>query len=80
MAAHAAAERRSQGCYIGDVHLPGAPEGPLAGLTVVVKDSYDVAGHQASNGSPTWLATHPPAERHADAVQVGAGAARPAMS
>lgn len=32
-----APERRSQGCYIGDVHVQGAPSGPLYGLTAVVK-------------------------------------------
>lgn len=41
------------------------------GLTAVVKDCFAVAGTHCSNGSPAWLATHPAAERHAAAVQVG---------
>ncbi|KAL4427625.1 hypothetical protein ABPG75_001714 [Micractinium tetrahymenae] len=64
-----AAEGRSQGAYIGDVQLAGAPSGPLHGLTAVVKDCFDVKGHRTGNGSPAWLATHPPAEQHAAAVQ-----------
>ena len=62
--------RRSEGCYLGDVRVVGAEKGPLAGLTAVVKDSFDIAGHRTSNGSPAWLESHPPAERHAAAVQV----------
>ncbi|WP_253206682.1 amidase [Verticiella alkaliphila] len=38
--------------------LPGAPQGPLAGLTFAVKDVYDVAGHPTGAGNPAWLATH----------------------
>jgi amidase len=49
--------------------LKGAPTGPLAGLTAAVKDMYDIAGTRTGNGSPTWLATHPPAKTHAAAVQ-----------
>ena len=56
---------------MGDVLVQGAPTGPLHGLTAVVKDSYDTAGHRTSNGSPAWLDSHPPAERNAAAVQVG---------
>ncbi|EFN54730.1 hypothetical protein CHLNCDRAFT_35982 [Chlorella variabilis] len=67
MATHA--ELHSQGCYIGEVHVVGAPSGPLTGLTAVVKDCFDVAGHRTSNGSPAWLETHPPAQRNAAAVQ-----------
>ncbi|PSC68633.1 amidase [Micractinium conductrix] len=62
--------RRSEGCYLGDVRVVGAEKGPLAGLTAVVKDSFDIAGHRTSNGSPAWLESHPPAERHAAAVQL----------
>lgn len=57
--------------YIGEVHVAGAPSGPLHGLTAVVKDCFSTAGTHTSNGSPAWLATHPAAERHAAAVQVG---------
>lgn len=75
MATHA--ELHSQGCYIGEVHVVGAPSGPLTGLTAVVKDCFDVAGHRTSNGSPAWLETHPPAQRNAAAVQVGGRGWRP---
>ena len=36
--------------------LRGAATGPLAGLTAVVKDTYDIAGSRAGGGSPEWLA------------------------
>ncbi|MCB1997576.1 MAG: amidase [Burkholderiaceae bacterium] len=49
--------------------LPGAAQGPLAGLRFVAKDVFDVAGHPTGAGNPTWLATHAPATRHAPAVQ-----------
>ena len=56
--------------------LPGATQGPLAGLRFVAKDVFDVAGHPTGAGNPTWLATHAPATRHAPAVQalIDAGA------
>lgn len=43
---------------------------PLRGLTVSVKDLYDVAGHRTGFGSPAWLATRgaEPAKQHAAAV------------
>jgi amidase len=43
--------------------------GRLAGLTVAVKDCYDIAGHRTGIGSPEWLADHAPAEVTADAVR-----------
>lgn len=70
MATHAG-QRRSDSCYIGDVHLAATRSGALNGLTAVVKDCFDVAGHRTSNGSPAWLETHPPAKHNAAAVQVG---------
>jgi amidase len=48
----------------------GAPDGPLTGVTVAVKDIVDVAGVTTGAGNPDWLATHEPAERHAAAVQL----------
>jgi len=33
--------------------------GPLAGLTLAVKDLYDVAGHPTTYGNPDWARTHP---------------------
>jgi amidase len=48
----------------------GAPNGPLTGVTLAVKDIVDVAGVTTGVGNPDWLATHEPAERHAPAVQL----------
>lgn len=52
------------------------PEGPLAGVTVAVKDVFDVAGEVTGNGQPTWRASHAPAKAHAPTVAalLGAGA------
>jgi len=46
----------------------GGAEGPLAGLTVVVKDVIDVAGAVTGGGSPDWAAAHEPARESAAAV------------
>jgi amidase len=49
---------------------PPPPSLPLRGLTVSIKDLYDVAGHRTGFGSPSWLATRGarPAAQHAAAV------------
>jgi amidase len=54
-----------------DIKAPvrGAASGPLAGLTAVVKDMYDIAGNRTGGGSPDWLAAQRPAPRHAAAVE-----------
>lgn len=52
----------------GRITITGAAGGPLAGLTFVVKDFFDVAGAPTGAGSPDWLATHPAPQRHAPAV------------
>ena len=49
--------------------IVGAETGPLAGLTAVVKDMYDIAGSRTGGGSPDWLAAQKPASRHASAVE-----------
>ncbi len=49
--------------------LKGAVAGPLAGLTCVVKDMYDIAGERTGCGNPDWLAAHPPAKRNSPPVQ-----------
>ena len=48
--------------------IPGAPQGPLAGLTAVVKDMYDIVGERTGGGSPDWLAAQRPATVHAAMV------------
>ena len=52
-----------------DVHVPGAPDSPLSGLTFAAKDIFDVAGHVTGGGNPDWERTHGPAERTAPTVQ-----------
>jgi len=59
-------------CFVPhDLKAPieGAADGPLAGLSAVVKDMYDIAGYIAGCGNPEWLATHQPAARHCPPVQ-----------
>ena len=56
-------------CRHTHVALPGAGEGPLAGLKFGAKDIYDIAGHKTGFGSPDWLRTHGPAARTAPVVQ-----------
>jgi amidase len=51
------------------VALDGSGAGALAGLTMAVKDVYDIAGHRTGNGNPVWLETHPAAEQTASSVQ-----------
>jgi amidase len=47
-------------CRHTNVELPGAPDGPLRGLTFAVKDVFDIAGQRTGNGNPVWLETHAP--------------------
>jgi amidase len=49
--------------------IAGAAEGPLAGLTVAVKDMYDIAGTRTGGGNPDWLDAHPPAASHAAVIR-----------
>ncbi len=49
--------------------IAGAPAGLLAGLSLAVKDLYDVAGYRTGGGSPDWLAAQKPATAHAAAVK-----------
>jgi amidase len=43
--------------------------GPLAGLSLVVKDVIDVAGAVTGGGNPDWAAAHEPAPESAPAVR-----------
>lgn len=63
--------RRGSAFVPHDISRPieGATAGPLAGLTVAVKDMYDIAGERTGGGNPRWLQTHPPASKNAVAVQ-----------
>jgi amidase len=51
------------------LRIPGAPSGPLAGLTFAAKDLFDVAGHPTGGGNPDWARQNPVPTRHAWAVQ-----------
>ena len=51
------------------VHVPGAPDGPLSGMTFAAKDIFDVEGHVTGGGNPDWERTHGPAGRTAPTVQ-----------
>src|ERR1700694_5906901 len=51
-----------------DAPVAGSAAGPLAGLTAVVKDMYDIAGTRTGGGNPAWLAAQQPARAHAAAV------------
>ena len=54
-----------------DIEAPikGAAAGPLAGLTAVVKDMYEIAGERIGCGVPEWLAAAKPAARNSTPVQ-----------
>jgi amidase len=64
-------ERKGSAFVPHDLAAPirGRGNGPLAGLAFAVKDMYDIAGERTGGGSPQWLAAHPVAARHANAVQ-----------
>ena len=49
--------------------VPHAPEGPLAGLTLAIKDIYEVAAQRTGGGNPQNLAEAVSASRTAPAVQ-----------
>jgi amidase len=49
--------------------IKGSAVGPLAGLTVAVKDMYDIEGERTGGGSPHWLAVQRPATETAASVQ-----------
>jgi amidase len=56
-------------CRHTHVAVDGAAEGPLRGTTFGVKDLYHITGHRTGFGNPTWLETHPVADRTAAAVR-----------
>ena len=63
-------------CRDNHVAMRGSGRGPLAGLTMAVKDIFHIAGHRTGFGNPDWLNTHPPATETAEAVRqlIAAGA------
>ena len=57
-------------CRDNHVALRGSGAGPLAGLTMGVKDLFHVGNHRTGFGNPDWLASHPPATETAVAVRM----------
>lgn len=49
--------------------LKAKSSGLLSGLTVAVKDMYDIAGERVGGGSPAWLASQKPATAHSVVVE-----------
>ncbi len=49
--------------------IAGAADGPLAGLSVAIKDMFDIAGERTGGGNPDWLAAQKPASKNAVLVQ-----------
>ena len=49
--------------------IKGASTGPLAGLSAVIKDMYDIVGERSGGGNPDWLAAQQPATKNASVVQ-----------
>jgi amidase len=49
--------------------IAGAAVGPLAGVTFLAKDIFDVAGFVTGCGNPDYAKAHAPAKAHAWAVQ-----------
>ena len=52
-----------------DVPVQHAASGPLEGVTLAVKDIYDVAGYVTGCGNPEKMAEDPPAKANAPCVQ-----------
>jgi amidase len=53
---------------VGDPLWQGAWEGPLAGLTVAVKDLFAIRGYRIGAGNPAWLDESRPEKTSAPAV------------
>lgn len=48
--------------------IVGTGQGALSGLTVAVKDMFDIAGERVGAGSPAWLEAHAPASDNSAVV------------
>ncbi len=69
VAATPAALARAVWRVVGDPLVAGAPDGPLAGETVAVKDLFAVQGFAVGGGVPAFLAEGAPEPVHATAVR-----------
>lgn len=54
---------------VGDPLVPGAPDGPLVGLSVAVKDLFAITGQRVGAGNAAWLASRRPETTTAPAVE-----------
>jgi len=57
------------GALIQALDLQRSEDGPLSGLSFVVKDNIDVEGYVCGNGEPAFAESHAPAARSAPAVE-----------
>lgn len=53
-----------------NLFLENKTDRPLSGLTVAIKDMFDIAGERVSGGSPSWLAYQQPAQRNSSVVDL----------
>ncbi|CAM3785325.1 amidase [Cohnella lubricantis] len=61
----------AQNAYIRkDLTVEPEAKGNLDELTFAVKDVFQIKGHTNTAGNPDWHRTHPPASRHAHAVEL----------
>ncbi len=49
--------------------IAGAANGALAGMSVAIKDMFDIVGERTGGGNPDWLASQKPATANAAVVQ-----------
>ncbi|MES1941783.1 amidase [Salinisphaera sp. T5B8] len=55
-------------CRDNPAALAPTGDGVLDGLRFAAKDVFDIAGTRTGFGQPQWLATHAPAQTHADCI------------
>ena len=55
-------------CSHGPAPFRKSETGPLAGMSMGVKDLFAIAGYKNSAGNPDWYASHEPASKTASAV------------
>ncbi len=61
-------QRASIYTWLNQGEIPARGSGPLNGLTLVVKDLFDIRGIPTGAGNPEWLHTHPVPGETAEAV------------
>mgnify|MGYP002634571258 CR=1 FL=1 len=52
-----------------EIHINGAADGALSGMTFAAKDLFDVAGYHTGGGNPDWGRDAPNPDKHSWAVQ-----------